>query len=102
MTTQSYLIIESGVVTNIVMWDGNTETWVPPANSIQIVKDTVTTKLWEPFTQTVDGKTVIDWHLIEVPAVAEVGYTWDGQYITTNEPKPTLPTPTPAQDSPTA
>lgn len=88
MTTQSYLIIESGVVTNIVMWDGNPETWTPPTGSIQIIKDTVTTKLWESFPQTIDGKTVIDWELVEKPVVAEVGYTWDGQYLITNDPKP--------------
>jgi hypothetical protein len=90
MTTQNYLIIENNIVTNIVMWDGNLNTWTPPVNSIQIVKETVTTKLWDSFSQTIDGKTVIDWQLVEKPVVAEVGYTWDGQYLITNEPKPAV------------
>lgn len=90
MTTQSYLIIENNVVTNVVMWDGNTETWMPPASSIQLVKETVTAKLWESFPQTVDGKKVTDWQLVEKLAMGEVGYIWDGEFLTTNEPKPEI------------
>ena len=90
MTTQNYLIIENNVVTNIVVWDGNPATWTPPANSTQIVKETVTTKLWKSFPNTIDGQTVIDWELVENQAVAEVGFTWDGAVLTTNEPKPAV------------
>lgn len=25
-----YAIIEGGIVTNVVEWDGNTQTWMPP------------------------------------------------------------------------
>ncbi|WP_082716456.1 hypothetical protein [Burkholderia sp. BDU5] len=30
MTTTGYAIVENGVVTNVVVWDGNTESWQPP------------------------------------------------------------------------
>jgi hypothetical protein len=29
----TYAIIEAGVVVNMVVWDGNTETWQPPDGS---------------------------------------------------------------------
>jgi hypothetical protein len=29
----TYAIVENGVVTNTVLWDGNTENWQPPPES---------------------------------------------------------------------
>lgn len=33
MTTSNYAIVENGTVTNVVIWDGNTETWQPPTGA---------------------------------------------------------------------
>lgn len=33
----SYAIVENGIVTNVVEWDGNTDTWSPPDGSQQIL-----------------------------------------------------------------
>lgn len=30
MTVQTYAIVESGVVTNVVLWSGDTSAWQPP------------------------------------------------------------------------
>lgn len=55
MTTNSYAIVENGVVDNIVVWDGEAE-WSPPAG---------TTAVQVPATATVD-----------------IGYSWDGKNFT--------------------
>lgn len=32
-----YALIESGIVTNTIVWDGNTETWSPPEGVIAVL-----------------------------------------------------------------
>jgi hypothetical protein len=88
MTTQSYLIIESNVVTNNVVWDGNPNTWQPPINSIQLIDATTSAKIWQPVL--VDSK-VTDWVLGEQLGAGDIGFTWDGSVLTTNQPKPSIP-----------
>jgi len=97
MTTQNYLIVESNIVTNNVVWDGNPETWQPPVGSIQLVDATTPALIWEPVT--VDHKTV-DWVLVEVIGAGDIGFTWNGSILTTNEPKPPIPS-EPAQPTST-
>jgi len=62
---QNYLIVESNVVTNIVMWDGNTSTWTPPQGSIALVKSTTPAKVWNPV--------VVDLHITDWVLVEEIG-----------------------------
>jgi len=90
MTIQNYLIIESNVVTNIVLWDGNPDTWQPPAGSIQLIDATTSALIWEAVAK--DGKT-IDWVLVEEVGLGDIGFTWNEttQILTTNQPKPPIP-----------
>lgn len=46
-----YAIIENGVVVNIVVWDGNTETWQPPegATAVTITDGTGPAYIGFPF-----------------------------------------------------
>jgi len=87
MTNQNYLIIESNVVTNIVVWDGNTNTWQPPSNSIQLTQDNTPAIVWE-LDKTV---TPYAYKLVEQIGVGAIGFTWDGTVLTTNEPQPIVP-----------
>jgi hypothetical protein len=87
MTTQNYLIVESNVVTNNVVWDGNTETWTPPANATMLVEATTPAMIWEPII--VDSK-ITDWVLTEEIGAGSIGFTWNGTVLTTNEPKPSI------------
>ena len=79
---EAYLIIENNVVTNNVVWDGNTQTWTPPEDSIALVQKTTPAMIW----QLVEGETV--WTLIEVMGVGDIGFTWNGSVLTTNESQP--------------
>ena len=88
MTTQNYLIIESNVVTNEVVWNGDTNTWQPPAESIQVVDATTPAMVWQPVL--VDSK-ITDWVLGEVLGAGAIGFTWNGSVLNTNEPKPPIP-----------
>jgi len=95
MTTQNYLIIESNVVTNNVVWDGNPNTWQPPAGSVQVVDATTPAMIWQPVYET-DPTTqkiiVVNWVLEEVLGAGDIGFTWNGSVLTTNQPKPPVPT----------
>jgi len=90
MTTQNYLIIENDAVTNCVEWDGNTQTWTPPANSIQLVQSITPALVWMPVKT---GNQITDWVLEEVIGEGDIGFTWNTttQVLTTNEPKPAIP-----------
>ena len=83
MTTQNYLIVENNVVTNNVMWDGNTQDWTPPAGSIQLVQSTTPAMLWDW-----NGTA---WALVELIGAGQIGFTWNGTVLTTNEPEPPTP-----------
>lgn len=93
---QEYLIIESNIVVNNVIWDGNTNTWTPPSGSLAMVKATTPTMIWI-FDNTSIPK---DWVLGEVIGAGSIGFTWDGTVLMTNEPKPEPPKP--AEDQPAA
>ena len=88
MTTQNYLIIEANVVTNVVVWDGNTANWTPPANSIQLVQSEIPAMIWTTPTATVASV------LEQVIGVGGIGFTWDGAAVTTNQPQPIYVLPT--------
>lgn len=35
----SYAVIENGIVTNLIVWDGNTQTWTFPADALVVKVD---------------------------------------------------------------
>ena len=98
MTTQNYLIVEANVVTNNVVWDGNTQTWTPPTDSIQLIQATTPAMVWQPVI--VDGK-ITDYVLAEQIGAGSIGFTWDGTNCITNESKPSMLAQTPADGQPT-
>lgn len=83
MTIQNYLIIENNVVTNTVVWDGNTGTWQPPTDCIYLIQATTPALIWK-FNS-------VEYVLEQEIGVGSVGFTWDGSVLTTNEPQPQLP-----------
>ena len=89
MTIQNYLIIESNIVNNIVVWDGNTSTWQPPKDSIQLVQATTTAMIWGMIEFPTTPITY-EWVLQEQIGSGNIGFTWDGSVLTTNEPKPLI------------
>lgn len=86
MTTQNYLMIQENIVTNVCLWDGNTETWQPPQDATMLVQETTPTKIWG----LVEGEYV----LVDSMGDAGIGFTWDGSVATTNQPKPDAAQPT--------
>ena len=85
MTTQNYLIIQENIVTNVCVWDGNTQTWQPPEDATMLVQATTPTKIWQLNIE----KT--DYVLNDSIGDASIGFTWNGTVCTTNEPKPLIP-----------
>ena len=78
-------MIQENVVTNVCLWDGNTQTWQPPQDTTMLVQATTQTKIWQLNTE----KT--DYVLTDSIGDAGIGFTWDGTVATTNEPKPDAP-----------
>jgi len=90
MTTQNYLAVENNVVTNIVVWDGDTNTWQPPADATMLIQATTPAMVWELNTATPPV-----YVLTEVTGAGAIGFTWDGTVLTTNQPQPENPKPQP-------
>lgn len=88
--TQNYLIIEQNIVTNLVVWNGDTTQWTPPQGSITLIASTISAFIWQPV---MEGKIIVDYVLTEVIGAGDIGFTWDGTVLTTNQPKPAIPTP---------
>lgn len=88
MTNQNYLVIELNIVTNVVVWDGNTETWTPPSDATMLVQSTIPAIVWTPIRV---NNVITDYELIEVMGAGDIGFTWDGSVLTTNQPKPKIP-----------
>lgn len=75
--------IETNICDNVVVWDGDTSTWTPPPNQLMLVQATTLAKVW--------NWTGTAWVLQDELGAGGVGYTWDGTYLTTNEPMPPDP-----------
>jgi len=85
MTVQQYFVVESNVVTNSVMWDGDVNTWQPPTNSTMLIRSDTEAKVWAY------DKVSNSYVLTTVLGAGGVGFTWDGSVLTTNEPQPAPP-----------
>lgn len=82
--TQNYLIIENNVVTNVVVWDGDTTQWTPPAGSIALVQSITPAMIWQLNAEQTD------FVLTEVIGAGTINDTWDGTKCITDEPKPNI------------
>lgn len=83
---QNYLIVEQNIVSNVVVWNGDTSQWTPPQGSIALVQATTPAMVWELNT---DNPPV--YVLTEEIGVGQIGFTWDGSALTTNQPSPPNP-----------
>lgn len=86
MTTKPYFIVQENVVTNCVLWDGNTEIWAPPQNAIMLIVESTPAMIWEL------NQDKTDYILVEQIGAGDIGFTWGGSVLTTNQPKPVIPT----------
>ena len=91
MTITNYLMVQENVVTNTVLWDGNTETWQPPFDATMLILETTPTKVWD--------LVGIEYVLVDSIGNADIGFTYDGTYCTTNAPKPEI-NKTPSENQP--
>jgi len=86
MTIENYLMINenTNTVDNISVWDGNTNAWQPPANTLMLVQATTPALMW------VLNADKTDYVLEEIVGQGGIGFTWNGSVVTTNQPKPTI------------
>lgn len=84
MNNQNYLMVNlnTNVVDNIVIWNGNTADWQPPSNYLMLADEETKALTW------VWDAAIKDCTLQEVYGAGDMGFTWDGTILTTNQPKP--------------
>lgn len=88
MTTENYLMINpANVVENVCLWDGDVNTWTPPAGYTMEVQATTPAMVWYPVVT--DGL-ITDYSLVEELGIGNIGFTWDGTKVTTPDPKPAI------------
>lgn len=93
MINQNYLVIENNVVTNIVVWNGDVNTWQPPAEAIMLIQAETPAKTW-----TIDSSVSPSiWVETEALGTGDIGFTWDGNVLTTDKPEPPKPKPNQAK-----
>ena len=82
---QNYLMISTvtNIVENICVWDGDVNTWQPPADTLMLVQATTPAMVWVS-----DEAIPPVWTLTEQMGAGALGFTWDGTNCITNEPKP--------------
>lgn len=74
---------QTNVCDNIVVWDGNTETWTPPEEYTMVLYSTTKAKTWHL------NQDFTEWVLLESSGNCEIGFVFDGEYYITNQPQPT-------------
>lgn len=91
MTIQNYLMINQSinVVENVCAWDGNPETWTPPANYLMLIQANTMALVW------FYDHALNDWVLEQKIGEGQIGFLWNGAECVTNEPKPENPVPPP-------
>jgi hypothetical protein len=94
MTTQNYLMINesTNVVDNVCLWDGDPNTWQPPAGYLMLVQATTMAQVW------VWDKAISDWVLTQQLGQGQIGFTWNSAECVTNNPKPEQPQPQPTTE----
>jgi hypothetical protein len=88
MNAQPYCMVDttSNICDNVVMWDGNPDTWTPPVSHLMLAQATTQAKVWELNPEKTE-------YVLQVQnGAGQIGFTWDGTYLTTNEPQPVTPT----------
>lgn len=87
MTTQNYLMIyeATNIVENVCLWDGNPDTWQPPAGYLMMPQATTMGVIW------FWDKPIDDWVLTQEMGTGQIGFIWNGTECVTNEPKPPKP-----------
>ena len=79
----------TNVVDNVCMWDGNPNTWQPPAEYLMLVQATTMALVW------IFDSEILDWVLSQQIGAGQIGFTWNGAECVTNDSKPEPPQPQP-------
>lgn len=87
MTIQNYCMVnkDTNICDNVCLWDGNPDTWTPPANYLMLVQAITPSKIWSYDTET------SQWVLIEGIGEGGIDFSWDGTFLISPTPTETTP-----------
>jgi len=85
MTIQPYCLVDitSNVCDNLVLWDGDSQTWAVPETHLALPQNTTPSKVW-----VYDDADKV-WLLSSTVGEGQIGFTWDGSSLVTDQPMPT-------------
>lgn len=89
MADDRYCLINktTNICDNVILWDGNTDTWQPPDNYLVLNQATTPARIWEW------NESLNDYELVTVLGKGDLFDTWDGFVLTTEQEKPIGPPP---------
>ena len=84
MDARNYHMVntQTNICENTVLWDGNPDSWSPPPGYLMLLRDETQAKTW------VWHADIKDWLLDTLVGRGDIGFVWDGVYLTNNSPKP--------------
>lgn len=85
MEQNYFMVNELTVVDNLIVWNGDSDTWQPPVGYTMLVEATTPAMNWELD----ESLTPPDYGLRKI-GLGDIGYTWDGTVLMTNQPKPEI------------
>lgn len=95
METKWYLLVkeETDIVKLSLLWDGNLDTWQPPAGYILLERDITPILVWKLDKNVTPNEYVLSEEMISdnMSIASFLGSVWNGSVLTTNQPKPELP-----------
>lgn len=84
---KNYLLIENNIVSNIIVWDGDTKVWSPPINAIAIEQEITPAIIWQ---EIIENEKIVDYIQKELIGAGQIGFTWNGSELITNQQKPEI------------
>lgn len=82
MQMENYVLInnQTDIVDNVVVWDGNTQDWTPPASHTALPQATTPRLIW------VQDQQTQAWEQVLVTGGGSIGDAWDGQKLIQPQP----------------
>lgn len=83
MNVKNYLMVNksTNIVENICLWDGDIKTWNPTDAYIMLDQSSTSSVFWRM------NKDKTDYELVTMDGFGQIGFSWDGEKVITDQDK---------------